>query len=57
MAKKTNEPIMVDCQKCAFGGAEVVNHLLDCNNKERNPMNYKVGCWLKECKHYKEKKP
>ena len=56
MAKKTKEPIMVDCQKCVSGGTEVVNHLLDCNNKERNPMGYKVGRWLKECKYYKERK-
>ena len=56
MAKKTNEPIMVDYQKCVSGGTEVVNHLLDCNNKERNQMGYNVGRWLKECKYYKERK-
>ena len=55
MAKKTNDKELVDCLKCFYGGVESINHLTDCHNKERNPMGYKVGCWLKECKHFKQR--
>lgn len=47
-------PEMVDCKTCAFGGKEVVNYLLDCHNKERNPHGSKVGDWLKVCRHYRQ---
>ena len=56
MAKKTNDKELVDCRQCVSGGTEVVNHLMDCFDKERNPMGYKVGVWLKECKHFKLKR-
>ena len=55
MAKQV-EKKLVDCLKCQFGGTESINHLTDCTNKERNPNGYKVGCWLKECKQFKERK-
>lgn len=44
----------VDCKQCAFGG-EVFNHMIDCNNKERNPRGYKVGYWPRPCSHFKKK--
>jgi hypothetical protein len=54
--RQEQKPEEVDCKMCKFGGKEVVNHLLDCFNKERNPKGYKVGCWLKECRFYQARK-
>lgn len=55
MAKKQqNNTELIDCKQCVFGG-EVFNHMIDCNNKERNPRGYKVGYWPRPCSHFKKK--
>lgn len=54
MAKKEEKEPLVKCIECTFGGKEVIDHLLDCNNKDRNPNGYKVGCWPQKCKYYKK---
>lgn len=53
MAKKQVGRVLVECQKCAHGGDDVIDLLIDCHNKERNPYGYKVGSWPRECNHYK----
>ena len=56
MAKKAEETILIDCRQCEHCGGEVVNIMVDCNNKERNPRGYKVGYWKRECRYFKSKK-
>lgn len=56
MAKKSEEKILVDCLQCEHCGGEVVNIMVDCFNKERNPGGYKVGYWKRECRYFKQKR-
>lgn len=55
MAKKEEKKPLVKCEECAFGGREVINFLLDCNNSDRNPNGYKVGRWERECKYFQKR--
>ena len=55
MAKK-EEKKLVDCRQCEFSDQEPVNHLLPCRNVNVNEGKFMVGCWLKECRHFKERK-
>ncbi|MBV5348878.1 hypothetical protein JZU61_04380 [bacterium] len=56
MAKKQEEKILIDCLKCEFCGGEVVNIMVDCSNKLRNPGGFKVGYWKRECRYFKQKR-
>lgn len=54
MAKTEKKPL-VDCCQCVHSPGEIVNIMLDCNNKVRNPKGFKVGSWPKECQYFKQK--
>ena len=56
MAKKADEKILVDCLQCEHCGGVVVNIMVDCNSKVRNPGGFKIGYWKRECGYFKRKR-
>jgi hypothetical protein len=46
--------IVVRCQNCKWSG-NIENLLIECNNIQVNPHNYKMGIWERKCNYYTPK--